>query len=355
MSTQRNAGIAGAALAAVTTLGLATAKGIAVRDRRRSGTSKRAALVAASLTDPSDAIHHYLVLRDGAKIHVVERSPRRTASNPALDSPTVVLLHGVTLSTRVWHHSLDVLGDEFRTIAIDWRGHGRSLAGDLGYGLDVLATDLAEVLNQLDIHDAVIVGHSMGGMALMHFCGNHPAILSQRVSGLMFLSTACADVGVAALPAALHGAVRGLLTKPLVARRASWTLPGDLGYTMVRATFGEKPSAAWVEHARNIVAEMDPNATSASIIPLLSHDATHILPGITIATMVVVGTADRVTPLAQARKTASLIDGAELIEVDGAGHLIMLERQARFHALVRALATRAGLPQSLRTKPDAAR
>ncbi len=323
------AGIAGAALAAVTTLGLAAAKGVAVRDRRRTGTSKKAAKVAASLTDPSDATHHHLVLRDGAKVHVVERG---SATNG-----TVVLLHGITLSTRLWHHALDELGDSFRTIAVDWRGHGRSLAGELGYGLDVLSDDLAEVLELLDVRDAVVVGHSMGGMALMHFCGDHRSVLKERVRGLMFLSTASADVATATLPAALQGVVQRVLALNPIARRASWTLPGDLGYTMVRLTFGIKPEATWVEHVRNIVTEMDEDATSASFIPLLSHDATAAIATIDLPTMVVVGSADRLTPPAQARKTARLIVGAELIELDGPGHLIMLERQDRFHELVRTL------------------
>ncbi len=329
----RNAGIAGAVLAAVTTAGLATAKGVAIRDRRRTGTSKQAALVAAALTDPSDAIHHQLTLRDGASIHVVERG--------SADAGTIVLLHGVTLSTRVWHHALDALGDDLRTVAIDWRGHGRSVAGDLGYGLEILADDLAEVLEQLDIKGAVVVGHSMGGMALMRFCGDHRTVFEKRVSALMFLSTACADVAVSTIPSALRGAIKAIGSRNFIARRASWTLPGDLGYSMVRVTFGEKPQAVWVEHARHIVAEMDPDATAASVIPLLTHDATAVLSTISVPTMVVVGTADRVTPVRQARKIASRIPDSELIEMEGAGHMIMLERQSRFHSLVRVLAAQA--------------
>ncbi len=329
----RNAGIAGAALAVITTAGLAAAKGVAIRDRRRTGTTRKAAVVAAALADPSDAKHHHLIMRDGAKVHVVERGK---ATNG-----TVVLLHGVTLSTRLWHYAIDTLGDEFRTIAIDWRGHGRSIAGDLGYGLDILADDLAEVLEQLEVQHAVAVGHSMGGMALMHFCQRHAAMLHHRVNGLMFLSTASADVAVATVPAALTGIIRRTLSLNPIARRAAWTLPGDLGYTMVRVTFGIAPSAMAVEHVRNIVAEMDADATAASVVPLLTHDATKILPKIDVPTMVVVGSADRVTPPVQARKTARLVPGAELTELDGAGHLIMLERRDQFHALVRTLVERS--------------
>jgi pimeloyl-ACP methyl ester carboxylesterase len=326
------AGIAGAAVGALGASMLGVAKAVAVNDRRRTKVSKQQAKVAAALADPSDAIHRTLTLSDGATYHVVERQPSGVPSEPP-----VVLLHGVTLSTRIWHHALDELGSSCRAVAIDWRGHGRSVAGADGFGLDILARDLAEVVTQLDLRSCVIVGHSMGGMALMRFAADHPAVLHERVGGLLFLSTACADVGVGALPNVVRAGVRRMMSLSPIARRASWTLPGDLGYTMVRLTFGDRPTPLGVELARDIVANMDPDATAASIVPLLGHDARASLPRVTLPTMVMVGSEDRVTPPAQARKIASLISGAELIELDGPGHMIMLERPARLHQAIRKL------------------
>jgi pimeloyl-ACP methyl ester carboxylesterase len=332
MTASKQAGIAAAAVAALSATALGVAKGIAVNDRRRVGRSKDQLLLDARDTDIADATHHQLTMADGATIHVVTRGPAASRS-----APTVVLLHGVTLSSKVWKYAFAALGTDFHLVAIDWRGHGRSTAGVDGFGLTQLGKDLAEVLTQLDLHNCVVVGHSMGGMALMQFCGDQRNVLCQRVKALMFLSTAAGDVGLATVPAALRSGVRRILATNPIARRASWTLPGDLGYSMVRVTFGDHPDPEWVEETRNIVVEMDTEATAASFVPLLSHDATAVLPTLTLPTKVVVGTEDRLTPPSQAKRIASLIPNAELVILDGPGHMIMMERQDRFHELVRAL------------------
>jgi pimeloyl-ACP methyl ester carboxylesterase len=332
----QQAGIAGAVVGAAATAVLGVAKAVAVNDRRRAGTTAQQARLAGGLADPSDARQFTLTLSDGASIHVVERGA--TLSTPSL--PPIVLLHGVTLSTRIWHHVLNDLGDVTRVVAFDWRGHGRSTAGSDGFGLPILARDLAEVLTQLDLHDAIIVGHSMGGMALMRFCADHPSVLSERVDGLMFLSTAAANVGTAMVPGAVRDSVRKMLSLTPVAKRASWILPGDLGYSMVRMTFGEQPPPAAVELARDIVAGMDSNATAASFVPLLAHDVTATLPRLRLPVTVVVGSQDRLTPPAQAHRLASLIPQSVVVELDGPGHMIMLERPAELHRLIRDLAAR---------------
>jgi pimeloyl-ACP methyl ester carboxylesterase len=337
MAAAKNAGIVGIAIGALTATALGVAKGVAVNDRRRASRSK--ADVDAEVTKQIGGsgaadgyTHHRLTMADGASIHVVSAGER------VAERPAVVLLHGVTLSARLWAPVMSVLHKEFHVVAVDWRGHGQSVAGSAGYGLHLLASDLAEVLTQLNLSNCVVVGHSMGGMALMRFCGNHAAVLQERVAGLMFLSTAASEVGSVTLPAFLRGGFRRLIGMQAVARRASWTLPGDLGYSMVRPTFGDNPDPVGVEMARDIVSEMDPDATAASFVPLLSHDATAVLPSITCPVTVVVGTQDRLTPPPQAKEIARLIKQARLVVLDGPGHMIMLERQTEFVELVRSLA-----------------
>ncbi len=321
--------IVGLVLGAATAAALGAAKGVAVTDRRRSGQSKTE---AKSLpTEPAGTLHRTLRMGDGAQIHVM------TYGRAPADAPTVLLLHGVTLSGRLWHRAMTEFGRDHHVVVPDWRGHGRSVAGNDGFGLDLLASDLASILEQLDLSNCVIVGHSMGGMALMRFCGDHRPVLDARVRALLFLSTAAGEVGPAMVPAALRGAVRGLLSQRPLARRASWTLPGDAGYAMVRVTFGERPDPTWVEEARDIVGDMDPEATAASFVPLLSHDAANAFVGLTQPVTVVVGTKDRLTPPAQAKRIASLVPHAKLVVLDGPGHMVMLERQTEFAALVRSL------------------
>ena len=94
---------------------------------------------------------------DGGTIYTIARG----------DGPPVVFCHGVTLSSRVWAKQFESFpAAGFQAVAYDARGHGESTTGDTGHSLDNLADDLRTVLEHLDLHDAILVGHSMGGMTV---------------------------------------------------------------------------------------------------------------------------------------------------------------------------------------------
>ena len=102
----------------------------------------------------------------------------------------MVFCHGVTLSSRVWAKQFESFpAAGFRAVAFDSRGHGESVAGETGHSIDNLADDLRSVLEGLDLHDVVLVGHSMGGMAVQAFAIRHPDVLHERVCGLVLQST----------------------------------------------------------------------------------------------------------------------------------------------------------------------
>ena len=136
---------------------------------------------------------------DGGSIHAVEKGVGRP----------LVLLHGVTLRADVWAPQFHQLTDRYRVIAVDLRGHGHSKAGSEGYGIPQLATDLATLLRTLDLTGAIVVGHSMGGMTLMQFCGDHADALAERVAGLVFLATRAHQV----LPPYVDRAARRLVAQ----------------------------------------------------------------------------------------------------------------------------------------------
>src|SRR5262245_61314447 len=118
---------------------------------------------------------------DGGTIYTITRG----------SGPTVVFCHGVTLTSRVWAKQFETFPDAgFRAVAFDSRGHGESQVGESGHSIDNLADDLLTVLEELDLHDVVLVGHSMGGMAVQAFVIRHPEVARRRVRGIVLLSTA---------------------------------------------------------------------------------------------------------------------------------------------------------------------
>src|SRR3954454_17361765 len=86
----------------------------------------------------------------------------------------VVFSHGWPLSSDAWDDQLlFVTSNGYRGIAHDRRAHGRSTQTSSGNDLDHYADDLADVLDALDLHDIILVGHSTGGGEVTRYVGRH--------------------------------------------------------------------------------------------------------------------------------------------------------------------------------------
>jgi non-heme chloroperoxidase len=86
----------------------------------------------------------------------------------------IVFSHGWPLSADDWDaQMLFFLGEGFRVVAHDRRGHGRSTQTDSGHDLDHYADDLAAVVEHLDLREAIHVGHSTGGGEVVRFLARH--------------------------------------------------------------------------------------------------------------------------------------------------------------------------------------
>src|ERR1700681_2160283 len=86
----------------------------------------------------------------------------------------VVLIHGYPLSGRAWDKQVPVLLDAgHRVITYDRRGFGQSSQPTVGYDYDTFAADLASLLEHLNLHDAVLVGHSMGTGEVTRYLGSY--------------------------------------------------------------------------------------------------------------------------------------------------------------------------------------
>jgi len=93
----------------------------------------------------------------------------------------VVFAHGWALNSDMWQYQMVALPN-VRRIAYDRRGHGRSADPGCGYDLDTLADDLAGLIERLDLHDAVLVGHSMGCAEIVRYLTRHGSSRVSRIA-----------------------------------------------------------------------------------------------------------------------------------------------------------------------------
>ena len=243
-----------------------------------------------SLAEPPDTVHRVIVTSDGGEIHVLERGPIRSDGAGA-GTATIVLLHGVTLGAELWNGQLADLGERYRVIALDWRGHGTSRAGSRGFTLAALAEDLADVIERLELTDVVIVGHSMGGMALMHALRR--GRLAPVLRGIVFTGSAASIDGHDPRRRFVINAGRRLVGKrPNLIEKLGWLPPGDLGYLLTRGTFGAAPSPVWIELCERLARAMAPGSYGAFMTEILRHDERSTLAGVDVPTLVLVGSRD---------------------------------------------------------------
>lgn len=98
-----------------------------------------------------------------------------------VNAPLVVFTHGATIDHHEWDATLQIVGEHFRVLAWDVRGHGKSRPARLSF--KTAMDDLLGILDQLHVERAIFIGHSMGGNLHQELVFHHP----ERVIGMVFL------------------------------------------------------------------------------------------------------------------------------------------------------------------------
>lgn len=132
---------------------------------------------AQTIEAKGNLIMNTITARDGTKIFYKDWGPR--------DGQPIVFSHGWPLSADAWDAQMLFFGlNGYRVIAHDRRGHGRSDQPWDGNNMDQYADDLAELIEKLDLGNAVLIGHSTGGGEVAHYIGRHG---SRRVAKVVLV------------------------------------------------------------------------------------------------------------------------------------------------------------------------
>ena len=306
-----------------------------------------------------------VVTDDGLPLHVevdevepvagsgaVERLLRRTKA----DTPpvTVVFVHGFCLNLDCWHFQRAAYRGLVRTVYYDQRSHGRSGDSDRAHStIDQLGRDLHRVLEEV-VPDGpvVLVGHSMGGMSIVAFAEQFPELIGARVVGIGLISTTAGGLDpsrmlLPMLPARLAGPMASSAMRTLhLGHRVIDSLRRAGGAVATVATdrfaFGTDVPRGYVEFVDDMLAAT-PFEVVADFFPhfagLDKFDFVEVLGR--VPTSVICGTADRITSIGHSRKLQSRIPGSRLLECEGAGHMVTMERHELVNAELDQLITAA--------------
>ena len=231
----------------------------------------------------------------------------------------VVLIHGWPLSHRMWEGQIAALSDAgYRCIAYDRRGFGESGKPAGGYDYDTFASDLNDLMTQLDLRDAALAGFSMGGGEVARYLGRYG---SDRVSKAMLLGAVppfllkTADNPEGVDKTVFDGMLDGV-KKDRVAFLEQF-FPNFYNYDA-----GAKGvSADLIPFSKWIAWGASPLATQQCIVAFGTTDFRQDLKKITVPTLVAHGDSDRIVPFAvSGKRSHEMIKGSRLEVLKGAPH-----------------------------------
>ena len=242
----------------------------------------------------------------------------------------IVFSHGWPLHGDAWENQMVFLAQNgYRTIAHDRRGHGRSDQPSEGNEMDTYADDLAALFEELDLHDAVMVGHSTGGGEVARYIGRHgttrvaKAVLVSAIPPLMLKTPANPD----GLPIEVFDGLRADLTAdPSQFYR-------DLAYPFFGAN---RPGSDVSEGARDafwLQSEQAGLKNSYECIKAFSEtDLTEDLKRFDVPTLIVHGDDDQIVPIvASALISSKIVEDAILKIYEGGPHGLAVTHKDRLN------------------------
>ncbi len=316
--------------------------------RRRRGDAE--ALEPLSLLPPDDLgpVRSF----DGTELAV------RAAGDPKL--PVIVFVHGFSLDMTAWHYQWTELSAAYRCILFDLRSHGRSAraaGGDLSPA--AFGSDLAAVLEATATDRPVlVVGHSMGSMAILALAEARPELFGTRIAGCAFAGAAASDLlrgamgSITGLFRPRLGSLRQAATRVNRMRQHVLSGPRDVGHLVARVTqFGPHASPHVVDHVVELAGRAPSEVWTDALAGLMDMDLRHAVRHVGVPALVLVGEHDRVTPPSSAVALAGDLPDGRLEVIEDAGHIPMMEAHEEFNRRLAAFAERVlGAPKGRRRR-----
>jgi len=286
---------------------------------------------------------------DGVALHVEEVGP--------VTAPiTVIFSHGWTLRSGSWHYQrLGLAGPGFgeapdehpgsagpklpaaRLVFYDQRSHGKSTRAPEGHStMDYLASDLEQMIaTSAPVGPVVLIGHSMGGMAILTLAARHPELFAERIAGIGLICTGATYLkpsdlnnlmltgGNPLVRAITNVAVRypAIFERGRASSRdAVWLLTRSLGFAH------RDVPGAMVDYLDEMISGTPVEVIAEFTPALFAHDQTAAVPALAgIPTAIICGDKDRLTPLDRSQAIADVLPDAEFVVAVGSGHMAMME------------------------------
>ena len=222
---------------------------------------------------------------------------------------TLICLHAYALDHTIWLKMADEIKTSVKLILPDLRGHGRSPSPEGKYSMRAMAEDVLRLMDDQNLEYAYVAGHSLGGYIALALAEHYP----DRLSGLALIASHSFEdlpekkkSRIEDIERVRHSSVADVLT--------------DMPEKLTR-----NPEIA--SYCKRLISQTSKNGVMGVLAGMAERlDRTEVLKKIVIPKMVIAGVDDQLIPLKTSREMAKMVEGLNLIEIEVAGHMPMMEK-----------------------------
>jgi pimeloyl-ACP methyl ester carboxylesterase len=284
-----------------------------------------------------------VIANDGVRLHVEVDTTSDTTK------PTIVFLHGFGLNHNTFYFQRRDLQPHANLVFYDQRGHGKSEQGESEtHTINMLADDLACVLKStVGSGNLILVGHSMGGMAIQAFAIRYPELWKQVKAVVLTCTSAGGLIDLTfGLPKPL-GAIIHKVTPPITnllsERKDLWDVSREAGSDLVllmtrRYSFESEVPAEYTEFVAAMHANVPVEIIGNFLKDIEQFDGNAALEKMAhVKTIVVSADSDLMIPKVHSERIIQQLPSAQFIPFADTGHMLPLERHFEFSSILRKL------------------
>ncbi|MEV5836384.1 alpha/beta hydrolase [Nocardia sp. NPDC052112] len=292
-----------------------------------------------------------VITGDGARLRVHVYGPAA--------AQTIVLVHGWTCAIEYWNAQINEFADRYRVVVYDVRGHGESELGSSRLTTDLLADDLATVLDATlrPGERAVVVGHSLGGMTVQAWAGRYPDRVAKQACAVLLSNTAPSRLIAETTVLPVFNAPLPLLNRriPLPYRVGRLGLGAPIVFPPIapvkwafaRQIMSSRSTGDVVDYSLAVVRSCPARVRAKFGILLAELDLGESARNLVVPTTILAGAFDDMTPQVHAERIAEMLRATGSLvkyEVLPQGHLGNAEMYQRFNEELASILDSVRLP-----------
>jgi non-heme chloroperoxidase len=243
-------------------------------------------------------------LPTGVAVKYVEEGPQ--------NAPPLILLHGLTDSSRSWSMTVPHLAESYHVLVLDQRGHGDSESPQCCYAIPDFAGDVVAFMDTLKIPKATIAGHSMGSFIAEYLAVDSP----ERVDKLILVGAAASGVGNETLDWVLESVEQ-------------FTDPIDPKFIVEWTSNPNPVDEEFLKRVKPETAKVPPHVWRGATLGLMVEDHSHLLARIKAPVLIIWGDRDSIFKSEDEETLRKGLPSAEFRVYEGIGHNVQWEQPER--------------------------